>query len=124
MIQSRFSVAKIAIYLTNAQRARVVNANVFYWSIPTIISRDMEKQKKASNAQMALSSFLKTFYYLGKSLDEVVRQYPYVVIIIIFVMNFIISTAMVMQARAERDDYNKQLYETEQKLHNYTVNKE
>ena len=124
MIQRRFSVAKIAIYLTNALRVRVVNANVFYWSIPTIISRDMEKQKKTSNAQMALSSFVKTFYYLGKSLDEVVRQYPYVVIIIIFVMNFIISTAMVMQARAERDDYNKQLYETEQKLHNYTVNKE
>lgn len=108
----------------NALRVRVANANVFYWPIPTIISRDMEKQKKASNAQMALSSFLKTFYYLGKSLDEVVRQYPYVVIIIIFVMNFIISAAMVMQARAERDDYNKQLYETEQKLHNYTVNKE
>ena len=74
-----------------------------------------------SNAHKALRHFIKTFYYLYKSFDDVVKEYPYAIIFIVLLGSTIVSFVNIANARAERDSYNKELLEIQDSLEQYKI---
>lgn len=55
----------------------------------------------------------------GKSINGIVYKYPWVIISLVVIASFIVSFVNIANARAERDNYNKEYTQTKMKLDSY-----
>ena len=56
---------------------------------------------------------------IGRAINKVVRKFPWICIVVIIAISFIVNFVLVSKARAERDSYNKKYAHAQMQLDSY-----
>lgn len=86
---------------------------------------EQKKEEKLKDATTKQAIVLIAWYNwciiknIGKAIDNIVRKFPWICIVVIISISFITNFILVAKARAERDSYNKKYTRTQMQLDSY-----